>query len=179
MNVVLRTAYPPESLALPAQRAIHEVDGRAVISEVQSMTQLIEQSPSIFLRRLPAYLMAAFAGVGLLLAVVGLYALLAHSVAQRSREFGIRVALGAQKSNLLGLVMTAGLRLVLIGLVIGIGGALGAGKLLSSFLFDVQPGDPIMLAGVAALLLFVCMLAIYNPARRAAATDPMRTLRTE
>ena len=179
MNVVLRTAYPPESLALPAQRAIHEVDGRAVISEVQSMTQLIEQSPSIFLRRLPAYLIAAFAGVGLLLAVVGLYALLAHSVAQRSREFGIRVALGAQKSNLLGLVMTAGLRLVLIGLVIGIAGALGAGKLLSSFLFDVQPGDPITLAGVAALLLFVCMLAIYNPARRAAATDPMRTLRTE
>jgi predicted permease len=179
MSVVVRTAYAPESLGVAAQRAIHELDAKVTVSDVQSMTQLIDNSPSIFLRRLPAYLIAAFAGVGLLLAVVGLYSLLAHSVAQRSRELGIRVALGAQQRNLLALVMSGGLRLVLAGLGIGIAAALAVGKLLASFLFNVQPGDPLTLAGVAALLLLVCLLAIYNPARRAAATDPMRALRAE
>ena len=179
MSVVVRTAYTPESSGVPVERAIKELDANVTVSDVQSMTQLIDNSPSIFLRRFPAYLIAMFAGVGLLLAVVGLYALLAHSVAQRSRELGIRVALGAQRRNLLALVMGGGLRLVLAGLGIGIAAALAVGRLLTSFLFNVQPGDPVTLAGVAVLLLLVCLLAIYNPARRAAATDPMRTLRAE
>ena len=179
MSVVIRTANAPESLAIPAQRAIRELDASVPVSEVQSMTQLIDDSPSIFLRRLPAQLIAAFAGVGLLLAVVGLYALLAHSVAQRSREMGIRMALGAQSWDLLAMVMGGGLHLAAVGLACGIVAALALGRMLAKFLFDVQPGDPMTLGAVAALLLLVCSLAIYTPARRAAATDPMRSLREE
>jgi predicted permease len=179
MNVVVRTAQPPGTMSLALQRAIREMDSDVPIFDVQSMDQIIAESPSIFLRRSPAYLIAAFGAAGLLLAAVGLYSLLAYGVAQRMREMGIRVALGAQKGDLFRLVVGGGMKLAILGVGLGVACALGVSRLLASFLFGVQPGDPGTLIGVCALLLFVAFLASGYPARRATKVDPMIALRYE
>jgi putative ABC transport system permease protein len=131
------------------------------------------------MRRSPAYLIAAFGGVGLLLAAVGLYSLLAYAVTQRKRELGIRVALGAQKGDVLALILGGGLRLVLAGIGLGLACALGASRVLASFLFQVHPGDPGTVIAVCLLLLFVALAATGHPAWRAASVDPMHVLREE
>jgi putative ABC transport system permease protein len=179
MYVTARTAQPPDAMSLTIQRAIREMDSDVAIFDVASMDQIIAESPSIFLRRSPAYLIAAFGVVGLLLAAVGLYSLLAYGVAQRMREMGMRVALGAQKGDLFRLVVGGGMKLAFLGVALGVAGALGVSRLLISFLFNVQPGDPGTLIGVCALLLFVAFLATGYPARRATQVDPMIALRYE
>lgn len=178
-SVVVRTAQTPESVSATVEQAVRSLDLDVAVHDVRSMNRLIEESPSIFVRRTPAYLIASFAGVGLLLASVGLYGLLAYSVAQRGREFGIRLAIGAQKSDLISLVVGGGLKIIATGAAIGIAAALAVTRLMGSLLFLVTPGDPYTIAGVVATLLLVCLLAVYLPARRAAATDPIDSLRAE
>jgi predicted permease len=178
-DVVVRTAVPPESLALAVQGVIREMDSDVPVSNVATMSQIISESPSIFLRRTPAYLIAAFAGLGLLLAAVGLYSLLAYSVTQRTREMGIRVALGAQKADLFRLVIGGGMRLALLGVALGIASALAISRLMATFLFGVHPGDAGTLVGVSVLLLVVVFFATAHPARRAMRVDPMVALRYE
>ncbi|HVN08187.1 MAG TPA: ABC transporter permease [Patescibacteria group bacterium] len=179
MNVVLRTSQSPESLGPSAERIIRQMDPTIPVFAVESMQSIIAESPSIFMRRSPAYLIAGFGAVGLLLAAVGLYSLLAYAVAQRRRELGIRMALGAQKRDVLSLIVGGGLRLAIAGVVLGIACALGVSHLLGSFLYRVSPGDPLTIAAVCALLVFVALAATGQPAWRAAAIDPIESLREE
>ena len=179
MSMVVRTTQSPQSVAPAIERTIREIDAAVPVYEVLTMQEIIDQSPSIFLRRSPAYLVAAFGGAGLLLAAVGLYSLLAYAVAQRRREMGIRMALGAQKRDVLALVVGGGMKLALAGVTIGVACALGLGQVIASFLFHVRPGDPATVAGVCGLLLLVAMAAVGQPALRAASVDPMHALRDE
>jgi putative ABC transport system permease protein len=134
---------------------------------------------SIAVRRITTWLLAAFSGTALLLAVLGLYGVMSYSVAQRTREFGVRVALGAKVRDLLQLVVSQGMKLVVVGLVVGVVGSLALTRVLSGFLFGVQPTDPGTFAVVSALLVLVGALACWLPARRATKVDPVVALRAE
>jgi putative ABC transport system permease protein len=126
-----------------------------------------------------AMLLTIFSGIALVLASIGIYGVLAYVVAQRTHELGVRAALGASGSTLLSLVLVRGLILALIGLLIGLGGALGLTRYISTILYNVPPRDPATLAWVAAVLAGVAVLACYFPARRATKVDPMVALRYE
>jgi putative ABC transport system permease protein len=136
-------------------------------------------SASVATPRFQTLLLAAFAGVGLLLTAVGLYGVMAYGVAQRTREFGIRLALGARPGEVLALVLRGGLVLIVAGLIAGVVAGALATRLLSSALYGVSPLDPATFASVAAILLAVAMLASYVPARRATRVDPIAALRAE
>jgi ABC-type antimicrobial peptide transport system permease subunit len=134
---------------------------------------------SLAQRRFALVLMLVFAGVALLLAAVGIYGVMSYSVAQRTQEIGIRVALGATAANVLGLVVKDGMRLVAGGLVLGIGGALLVTRLITSLLYDVSASDALTYAVIAFLLAAVAFVAIVIPARRATRVDPIQSLRSE
>jgi putative ABC transport system permease protein len=129
--------------------------------------------------RLGGSVLGMFGILGLILAAVGIYGVMAYSVAQRTREIGIRVALGAERSAVLKLVLGEGMRLALIGSALGLVGAAAAGRLVAGLLYNVSGLDPVAFIGVPALLITVAALAVYVPARRAANLDPVRALRTE
>ena len=130
-------------------------------------------------QRLNLTLLAVFAGVALALAVIGLYGVLAYAVAQRQREIGVRMALGAQRRDVLGLVVGHGMRLTGIGVILGLAGALALTRVLKSLLFEIKPFDPVTFLTVTALLAGVALLACWIPARRAAKVDPIEALRYE
>jgi len=134
---------------------------------------------SVALRRVSAILIGSFAVLALVLAAVGLYGVIAYSVAQRTHEIGIRMALGARQHDVLHLVVRSGIRLVLVGEVIGFAASLLLTRALSGMLYAVSPGDPAVLAGAIAILTFVATAASYLPARRAASVDPIVALRYE
>jgi putative ABC transport system permease protein len=140
---------------------------------------MISDAPSTFLRRYPALLIGGFAVVALLLAAIGLYGIMTFAVARRTREIGIRLALGAQRREVVGMVLSAGSRVVAAGLALGVAGAVAATRVLSSILFRVRPLDPVSLVLVSALLAAVALLACWIPARRAAGVDPASALRNE
>ncbi len=143
------------------------------------MEDRIQRSPAAFLHRYPAWLAAGFATLALLLGTVGLYGLVSYSVTQRTQEFGIRMALGAQRSHVLNMVMRQGLQLIVPGIVVGSIAAVTAAYLVRSMLFGVSAADPIILAGVTALLAGVTLFASFIPARTATRVDPMVALRYE
>jgi predicted permease len=173
----IRTASEPASLAKAAQGAIWSVDKDQAVSHVMNMTQLASESLSP--QRVVALLMGIFAALALVLAAVGLYGVISYSASQRTHEIGIRMALGAGRSEVLRLVVIDGLRLTLLGLGFGLAGALAATGLLSSLLYGVKPHDSSTLISVALLLAAVALLASYIPARRATTVDPMAALRHE
>jgi putative ABC transport system permease protein len=175
----VRTAGDPATIAGSVRAAMHDLDSGLPVGSLASMERVIADSPSIAMRRYPAYLIGAFATLALVLAMLGIYGLLAYVVAQRTREIGIRLALGAPRSNLLALVIADGLKLALIGVAVGTAASLAAGRLLSTLLFGVRPTDFAILLSVAIVLLTVSVLASYLPARRAASIEPMQALRTE
>jgi ABC-type antimicrobial peptide transport system permease subunit len=145
----------------------------------QSLEEIAKQSPSVFLRRYPSYLIGSLATLALILAVVGLYGLISHLVLQRTREIGIRVALGAQRPDILRLVLRQGIRATLAGVGIGIVAGLALTRLLRSLLYGVTPGDWFTFLSVAVLLLVVALVACSIPARRATRVDPIVALRYE
>ncbi|MGH9736730.1 MAG: ADOP family duplicated permease [Candidatus Acidiferrales bacterium] len=179
ITYVVRTAGNPV-IALGAVRdALTKTDAQLFPVLPVTMEEIIQQSPSVFMRRYPSYLIGSFALLALVLASIGLYGLISYSASQRTREIGIRVALGAQKRDVMRLVLGQGAKLTAIGLVIGIAAALGLTQLMGSILYGVKAADPLTLGAVAALFVCVALAACYIPARRATRVDPVVALRHE
>jgi ABC-type antimicrobial peptide transport system permease subunit len=164
-----------------AQRAAIEELAKLDPNVALEGPKLLAQTVDSFLeqQQVGARLIAAFGLVGVALAMTGLYAVLAFGVAQRMREFGVRFALGAESADIIRLVLRHGLGLVAVGLVIGLAGAIGAGRVVSRFLYGVSAFDPATLVTVPLLLVLVAVGASLVPARRGAAADPMTALRAE
>ena len=176
-TVVARTKGNPLLQALPMQKQLAAIDPQLPVSDVYSMQQIIGRSTAS--QSFSAILVVAFASLSLLLAAIGLYGVLSYLVMQRVTEIGIRMALGAQRSEVLRLVLLDGLRPVLLGLALGLGGAAAAGALLQSMLYGTSPLDPSVYATMIGSLLLVAALACAVPAMRAAHVDPMQALRNE
>jgi predicted permease len=173
--LAVRTEGDPLRFTSAVRAQVRALDKDQAISNVRTMEDLVEEQ--VGQRRLLVVLLGSFAGVALLLAVIGIYGVIAYSVAQRTREMGIRRALGAQQGDILRLVVAQGFRLALAGVAIGIAGAYGITRLMESLLFHVSATDPATFAGVALLFLPVALAASYIPARRATRIDPMAALR--
>jgi putative ABC transport system permease protein len=179
INYLVRTAGNPAIAVGEVRDALTKIDPQLFAITPLTVEQIIQQSPSVFLRRYPSYLIGSFAVLALLLASIGLYGLISYSVSQRTREIGIRVALGAQEGDVLRLVMGQGAKLTAIGVAIGIAAALGLTQLMGSILYGVKATDPLTFIGVAVVLALVALAACYIPARRAMRVDPMVALRYE
>ena len=177
MTLVLRTDGDPALLAAPARRALAAVDPGLAASDVRTMRQVIDRS--VAQPRFTALLLSAFGTAALLLATVGVYGVMSYGVAQRTREFGIRVALGARASDVVRLVVGQGLVLAVIGVAVGVIGALAATRALRSLLYGVSPTDPVTFFAIGLLLLGVVALACVIPARRATRADPTAALRAD
>jgi ABC-type antimicrobial peptide transport system permease subunit len=176
-TLVVRSSRGVEQLALPVQRIVQELDHDLPVSDVRTMDQLLGKSTMD--QSFNATLLVVFAGLSLLLAAVGLFGVLSYIVAQRTSEIGIRIALGAQREQVLRKVLMDGLRPALFGLGFGLTASVGAARLIRSMLYGTQPLDPVVFAAVAAMLLLVAALACLVPAWRASRLDPMRALRME
>jgi putative ABC transport system permease protein len=177
MTIVARTDSDPLSTANTLRRAVQTVDPDMPLFDVASMEQLVYKS--VASPRFNALLLACFAALALTLTVVGIYGVMSYAVAQRTHEIGIRMALGAQREDVLKLVVSQGLRLTSIGVAAGILGALALTRFLSNLLYGVKPTDPLTFIVVALILAGVALLASYIPARRATKVDPMVALRYE
>jgi predicted permease len=178
-ELVVRTAPTEQSLITMVTDAIRGIDARINISNQTTMTERVNNAPTVYLRRSSTWLVGAFAAVALLLGVVGLYGVIAYSVSQRTREIGVRIALGAQRGTVYRLILKEACVLALAGIVIGTGCAILAASLMRKLLFGTPPWDITTLIGVAAVLGASALLASFLPARRAASVDPMSALRAE
>jgi len=179
LSYMVRTAGEPDAFVGAARAALQEMDPQLPLIQPQSLEQIANQSPSVFLRRYPSYLIGSLAALALILAVVGLYGLISHLVLRRTREIGIRVALGAQRRDIMRMVLRQGLRATVAGVTIGVVAGLALTRLLRSLLYGVTPGDWLTFLSVALLLLVVALAACSIPARRATRVDPIVALRYE
>src|SRR5262245_71092 len=177
MTLVVRTSDDTRSLVSPVLGAIKSVDPDQPAFAVRTMTEVVNQS--LALRWFNAVVVSLFAGSSLLLAMIGIYGVIAWAVKQRTREIGIRMALGAQRGAVLALVLRSGLELAGAGIVLGLIGSFVLARLLHSLLFAVGPTDPLTFAIVPMLLIFAALLACWIPARRATKVDPLIALRSE
>jgi len=176
-NLAIRVSGDPMSLVASVSREIHAVDPNQPISVIATMAKLLGEETEQ--RQVGMILVATFAGMALLLAALGIYGVLAYFVAQRTREIGVRVALGAQTSDVMKMVMKQGMTLTLIGIGIGLIGGLGLARLMKSLLFGVSATEPLTFGAISLLLIAVSLLACWIPARRATKVDPMVALRCE
>jgi len=177
MTVLVRTKAEPTSLLPALRRTVWSIDPDQPIANASTLDKIV--SDSIAQPRLSMTLMSLFGALALVLAAVGIYGLLSYAVTQRTQEMGIRLALGAQAADVLGLIMKQGLILVLLGELLGVIGAFALTRLISSLLFGVTPTDATTFIAVAAGLALVALLACYLPARRATKVDPLVALRCE
>jgi putative ABC transport system permease protein len=175
--LVARTPGDPLQVAASVERAIYAIDKDLPVVSIRSMEQLL--SRSIAQRRLTLVLLASFAALALVLAAVGIYGVISYSVRQRTNELGIRMALGAQTSDVLKMILAQGLKLTLFGVVIGLGAAFALTRWMETLLFHVRPTDPLTYTAIAVALTLVALFACYIPARRATKVDPMIALRCE
>jgi ABC-type antimicrobial peptide transport system permease subunit len=178
-NVVVRTSQSEASVLPTLVAAVHEVDAGIGTSNERTMASKINESPSAYLHRSSAWLVGGFACIALLLGVVGLYGVIAYSVGRRTREIGVRMALGAQRGAVYQLIMREAAWLAGVGIGVGLFCAVGAATLIRGLLFGVRSWDASTLAAVALVLAIFALLASYIPARRAARVDPMVALRYE
>jgi predicted permease len=175
--LVARTTGDPLQVAAAVERAIHAIDKDLPVVSIRSMEQLL--SRSMAQRRLTLVLLVSFAALALVLAAVGIYGVISYSVRQRTHELGVRMALGAQTSDVLKMILAQGLKLTLFGVVIGLGAAFALTRWMETLLFHVRPTDPLTYTAIAVALTLVALFACYIPARRATKVDPMIALRCE
>ncbi len=172
-----RTSVDPESIVPGVRSIVRELDAQAVLFYVAPMEQVV--ASTISRPRVYAVLLGIFSVVGLGLAVIGIYGVMAYSVTQRTREIGIRVALGARRAQVIALVVKQSAVLTVIGIVLGLTGAAMLSRYLEGLLFGVTPLDPVTFAAAAALFMLVALVAAYGPTRRATGVDPLVALRAE
>jgi predicted permease len=175
-TIVLRSSGAPESVARLVRERVRQVDANVPV-ELSSMERLVEES--VASRRFSVVLLGGFAGLALFLAAIGIYGVLSYMVARRTREIGVRMALGARPAAVRAMVLGDAMRAVVPGLLIGLVGALALARLLRGLLYGVEPADPVVFAATAALLLAVSLVAAYLPARRATRVDPLLAIRAE
>jgi putative ABC transport system permease protein len=174
MGLVIRTAGDPAAFAPTLRREVQALDKDQPIYNVRTMDDVVANS--LGTQRVSMQLFAVFACAALLLAALGIYGVMAYSVTQRTQEIGIRMALGAQRRDVLGLVVRQGMTLVAIGVVAGLVGAFALTRVMATLLFSVRPGDPATYFAISFLLIVIAFLACYLPARRAARLDPIKAL---
>jgi len=175
--LVVRARGRPQDLVAPVRAAMQQTAANLPYAAVTPLADLV--APSIRPWRLGTTMFGLFAGLALVLAAVGLYSVLSYTVGQRSHEIGIRMAMGARRSNVLGLMVGQGVKIAALGAGIGAVAALAGGRVLNSLLYGVSPRDPLVLLGAAVIPLVVAAIASYVPARRAAKVDPVLALRYE
>jgi putative ABC transport system permease protein len=178
-KILMRTSVEPLSLAPAVKKAIWEVDKNQPFTLVTTMEQHIANTQEYAEPRFYTALLGAFGGLALALAAVGLFGVISFSVTRRSREFGLRMALGAQPGALLRQVLSEGAKLAAPGLVLGLGGALASAQVLSHLLYEISPTDTLTYFCVALILAGALLAGCYFPARRASRIDPMQALREE
>ena len=175
MSFVIRTVADPASIARAIPQVIHSIDPQQPIAEIRTMEQVLVRS--VAPQRFQMLLLGIFAAIALVLAMVGIYGVISYSVTRRTNEIGIRMALGASRDDVLGLVLRQGGAIVGLGLLLGLAGALALTRTISGFLFHVKPDDPLTFGIVSLVLALVAFLALAGPARRASRVDPLRALR--
>jgi putative ABC transport system permease protein len=175
--LVLRTSMTPSSLTAAVRAVVAKLNPALPLIAVRTMEQVIDDNTRS--QQFLSLLVGSFAGLAALLAAVGIYGVLSYAVTQRTREIGIRISLGASQGRVLAEVLRQGVLLIAVGSAIGIGGAFAVGKILTTLLHEVKPGDPYILVATTALLAMVALIACYIPARRAARLDPTNALRHE
>jgi putative ABC transport system permease protein len=176
-DLVIRTSVEPMSLAAAVRREVNTVDPDQPVSNIRTMDEILGEQTSS--RRLGMTILSVFAGLALLLASLGIYGVLSYFVVQHTSEIGVRAALGAQKRDILGLVMKKGMKLALFGVATGLAASAGLTRLMASLLYGVSATDPFTFVVIALLLLTVALLACYIPARRASKLDPIVALKYE
>jgi ABC-type antimicrobial peptide transport system permease subunit len=177
MSFIVRTGGDPLALRGQVLEAIHRVDAEQPVFGVMSMEQLLADSNAA--RRFSLLLLTIFAGMALLMSAIGIYGVMSYTTSQRRQEIGIRMALGAVSRDVFRLVVGQGMRLVGLGLAIGLAGAWMLSKVLSKQLYDITPRDPVTYVSAAVILGFVALAASYIPALRATKVDPLESMRSE
>jgi predicted permease len=177
MTLYVRASVPPESIAAALRREINTLEPNLPVPAVQTMRETI--GTSLYAARMGAWLLSAFGALALLLAVIGIYGVLSFSISRRTREMGIRLALGADSRRVFLLVVRDGMMLVGLGILIGVGGGLAGGRSLGTFLYGVSTNDPVTFAVTVAVLCTVALAACAIPARRAIRVSPVTALRQE
>jgi putative ABC transport system permease protein len=177
LSLIVRSTAAPTLIINGARAAIKQLDGDLPIFDAKTMTEAL--SDTVSQPRFYAILLGSFATIALLIAALGIYGVISYAVSQRTRELGIRIALGAQRERVVRLVIGQGLTLTLLGIVVGVAGAYAMTRMISSLLFGVAPADPLTFVAVAFVFVGVASLASYLPARRAASVDPIIAMRAE
>lgn len=177
MSLIVRTGSDPMALAQSVQRVVHDIDPNQPVTKIRTMDENIANS--IAEPRFRTLLLSIFAAIALVLAAIGIFSVMAYSVAQRTREIGVRVAMGASRAQIFRLILGYAIRLTVIGIVLGMSAALLLTRYVSTLLFQVSSYDPITLAGMAMVIMLVSISACYIPARRATHVDPVTALRQD
>jgi ABC-type antimicrobial peptide transport system permease subunit len=177
MRWAVRTRGDPRPMIGPITEQLRQASGGFAVSKVRTMDEMV--STSTARQSFNMMLLTIFGGIALVLAAIGIYGLMAYSVAQRTQEMGIRMALGADRGTIRKLVVWHGMRLTIVGVVMGIGAAFGLTRLMASLLFGVKTWDPVVFVTVPLILSAVALLAVWLPATRASKLDPMQALRVE
>jgi putative ABC transport system permease protein len=177
LSYVVRTSTDPDSLAASIRGVVRELDPSLPVYNLRSMPEVV--SRSMVQPRFLALLLATFSGIALFLAAIGIYGVMSYSVAQRTQEIGVRMALGARQMHVLRLVLRQGFVLLLIGVALGLAGAFVLTRLMKTLLFEVTATDPVTYIAVTGVLTVVALVACYLPARRATKVDPLVALRNE
>ena len=177
MSLVVRSNVEPASLSASVRQAVNEVDRSVPVADVKTMDHVV--SESITQPRFNLFLLGLFSAVAMLLSAAGIYGVTAYTVTQRTRELGIRIALGAQVGDVLKMILGQGMAVIGIGLIAGLAAAFELMRLLRSLLFGVGENDPLTFAAITGVLVLVALIACYLPARRATKVDPLVALRAE
>jgi len=177
MKFAVRTTQRPTNLSAPVKKEILQVDPLLPLTGERLLSQIV--SGSLATNRFNTVLLGTFAALGVVLAAVGVYAVMSNFVTHRTPEIGIRLALGAQRGDVLRLVLRQGMQLAAAGVLVGLASAVGLTRVLRNFLYGVSPTDPVTFAAIPLILVIIALLACWLPARRAAKVDPMEALRYE